>query len=296
MQRNTRGFTLIELLVVMAIIALLVGLLLPALNKARQQARLVKDGSQIQQIHKGWVTYSAQNKGILPTPGLINRLADPNLGETPGRGPEDIEANNTANLHSSMIMQNVYDTQLAIGATEISGNVVEAENYNYELYAIGDDIYWDNTFQADMRDTCNVSYASMPIAGTRKAVSWRDDFKSTFPLLSNRGLPEDAGTITGRDFTKENTVYGLHGGRREWVGNVCFSDNHIAVESTYIPAQVNFQSGNETLPDHLFFNQAGSGNTDGAGNDAYLAIVTEITTAEELCVTWDDELYPADCN
>ena len=54
--KNKTGFTLIELLVVMAIIALLLGLLLPALAKARNTARQVKDATQIKQVHTAWFT------------------------------------------------------------------------------------------------------------------------------------------------------------------------------------------------------------------------------------------------
>lgn len=61
-----RAFTLIELLLVVAIVALLVSVLLPTLQRARAQARLASCGSNLHQLGLATQQYAMQERGAIP--------------------------------------------------------------------------------------------------------------------------------------------------------------------------------------------------------------------------------------
>ncbi len=93
--RRGKGFTLIELLVVISVIALLMALLLPALQRARNQARAVVCQSRLKQWGPALASYLQDNEGCFPryrrpddiawfSRSLIMGSADPNTQSARG--------------------------------------------------------------------------------------------------------------------------------------------------------------------------------------------------------------------
>jgi len=81
-----RAFTLVELLVVIGVVAVLIALLMPALNKARESSRRVNCMSNLRQLSVAWLSYAQAHKGEMP-------LAENQLGvgwADPGNTDEDI--------------------------------------------------------------------------------------------------------------------------------------------------------------------------------------------------------------
>jgi prepilin-type N-terminal cleavage/methylation domain-containing protein len=117
---GNRGFTLVELLVVIAIIGVLVALLLPAVQAAREAARRMKCGNNLKQI--GLAIHNYHDVHLAFPPGHVVQKADPDYSptaDTPieswGWGAfllpfvEQSALYNQAGISTGQILQNVID-------------------------------------------------------------------------------------------------------------------------------------------------------------------------------------------
>ncbi|TVQ59446.1 MAG: prepilin-type N-terminal cleavage/methylation domain-containing protein [Phycisphaerales bacterium] len=217
---GSRGFTLIELLVVVAIIGLLIGILLPALNRARRQAQQLKCGVQVKEVHRGLLTFAQNNRDNLPVPSALDRAGHTEgfatsgpMGD-PNNLPQAMERKDrTGALFSIMIFEGLVTPEQMVSPAEAESGIRVITNYQFneprgtenpqqarwdpmfvgtmsvndrfeELIPETTQFYTPN-FSAAGQGAHN-SYAHPPLMGSRLQ-AWAATLSSTDIALSNRG-------------------------------------------------------------------------------------------------------------
>jgi len=237
--RRGGGFTLIELLVVVGIIAVLVSILLPALNRARESAKDVMCKNNETQIYKACLMFSVNNQDRLPRGAKVweNYQNNPPQSENtcawlmtgdafPGIADLDRGAIwpyiGSRQLRQAVLMcptdQQGQD-QVRYGGLKY----VPGRNMSYSLNShITDDDYHDNVTNKDI-------YLGIRISRVKRSANKIMIFEEL--------APNDAWCLTPYNNT-DDVPSGRHGKRRtgtlvngtvekDGVANQCFFDGHV---------------------------------------------------------------------
>jgi prepilin-type N-terminal cleavage/methylation domain-containing protein len=278
-RRNVKGFTLIELLVVISIIALLIGILLPALGAARRTARRMQNSTQLRGIHQGLVTFANSNKEKFPGLSSKGDILLDSADDTGGSG----HGGTVEGRYWIMLTGDFFTPEYAISPSETSSVTEYEESTTATPNAV--------LFDTGTSGTRHYSYALLAITNANptaaspgptfggRASEWTQSLNTQAVVVSDRN------TGTSAQVANLRSIHTSEAG--DWKGSVLWNDNHVAFEQTavletrYGNGELNVNSAGDPA-DNIFRNtDTPQGAPAGNGGDfnARMAIDNMTTDA-----------------
>ena len=224
----SRSFTLIELLVVIAIIAILAGMLLPALNNARASARVTACSGNLREIGRAVLHYSMDNNDLtVPVTGKYRDMGGTDQMTWAYYVRHYVGINDNPDLSSNSIENTPMNQRHGIFTCPASPSISGFWNYRYPQYGMM--LFWIGG--VDNNDTEKTSPKARKMhlikVPSQKAYICDSVFTSQTTGLPTWGT-EDTIPITNYGFYKVWNN-GNHACRKRHNGklNMLFADGHI---------------------------------------------------------------------
>jgi len=261
------GFTLVELLVVIGIIAVLIGVLLPALNKARQQSQSVACLSNMRQLGTALVLFQNEHKGYLPKAWFNARATVTQPTNAFDVQPQDYSASDSWGYRFPMygwdyvLLKYVNNSkQVFLCPSDDSPQYRGIADFGLPPDQLPDKPDADDipaSYRINVSDIADQAYTAIKVNQLRKPSlsivllegAHTTDNSEPFHHVA-RWEPLQQGVVGPK--TKKNVAWDRHSGKRR--SNYVFADGHaesMVYEDTWVPIGPNLFGA----PNNPFWNK-----------------------------------------